>query len=132
MHSGLSRAAGEANFDCRNDNIMPVALGGATMVESLQPLRADCNRPQERHIRDGLARGLCCGYRLASIRTIKERDVIYSGGLLGAARRGGSTRRMLRCESATPSPPGPPFRSFIVAVFAGWQAHPRTGRESGR
>ncbi|HXV05230.1 MAG TPA: HNH endonuclease signature motif containing protein [Solirubrobacterales bacterium] len=34
----------ESSFDLQYDHILPVALGGATTVENLQLLCADCNR----------------------------------------------------------------------------------------
>jgi hypothetical protein len=34
----------DSNFDLQYDHILPVALGGATTVENLQLLCADCNR----------------------------------------------------------------------------------------
>jgi 5-methylcytosine-specific restriction endonuclease McrA len=34
----------ESNFDLQYDHVLPVALGGATTVENLQLLCADCNR----------------------------------------------------------------------------------------
>jgi 5-methylcytosine-specific restriction endonuclease McrA len=34
----------ESNFDLQYDHVLPVALGGATTIENLQLLCADCNR----------------------------------------------------------------------------------------
>ena len=34
----------DSNFDLQYDHVLPVALGGATTVENLQLLCADCNR----------------------------------------------------------------------------------------
>ncbi len=34
----------DSNFDIQYDHILPVALGGATTIENLQLLCADCNR----------------------------------------------------------------------------------------
>jgi 5-methylcytosine-specific restriction endonuclease McrA len=33
-----------SNFDLQYDHVLPVALGGATTLENLQLLCADCNR----------------------------------------------------------------------------------------
>jgi 5-methylcytosine-specific restriction endonuclease McrA len=34
----------DSTFDLQYDHVLPVALGGATTVENLQLLCADCNR----------------------------------------------------------------------------------------
>ena len=33
-----------SNFDLQYDHVIPVAMGGATTIENLQLLYADCNR----------------------------------------------------------------------------------------
>jgi 5-methylcytosine-specific restriction endonuclease McrA len=40
----------ESGFDIQYDHVLPVALGGATTVENLQLLCADCNRRKGAHL----------------------------------------------------------------------------------
>jgi 5-methylcytosine-specific restriction endonuclease McrA len=40
----------ESNFDLQYDHLLPVSLGGATTVENLQLLCADCNQRKSNSI----------------------------------------------------------------------------------